>query len=132
MRKSFADVINTEALTKKYEAKDLSPFKVLRVQSVNFSPHPFTIGSRHVEYASDHCGGRLGNDVIEKFPCAATGCKLLAKEHTFDVVLMLQLTRNATNAECVAVLKPIGKEMEEDGIDGLTMVETPEKYRVSK
>jgi hypothetical protein len=132
MPKSFADAIDTDGLTKKYQAMDLTPFKVLKVAQVNFRPHPFTIGPRHVEDATKHFGGILGKETINRIPCAATGCHLRAEDHTFDVVLMVQLTQNTTNEIASKTLKPVGKTMEDDGIDGLTLVETPEKYRVSK
>jgi hypothetical protein len=137
MPKTFADKLDCKALTVKYQAKDLTPFKVLEVREVNFKPHPFCIGTAHVAYAADHCGGMLGREVMEKIPCKmgeghGKVCNLPADQHSFDVVLLLQLIRNSTNDECSKVLKPLAPEMEADGIDGLTLVETPEKFRVSK
>ena len=128
---TFEDSLDTDALTKKYQAKDLGPIKVLKVGGCNFKPHPFTIGPKHVVDAADNYGGRLGLETIRRIPCAAPYCQLHADKHYQDIVLFLQLTRDVTNKEVNDVLQPIGKEMEEDRIDGLVFVETPEAYRAT-
>lgn len=122
--------IDREALTTKWKAKDLGLFTTLRVDTINHRPDIFCIGPQHVAHASARCGGMLGEETLERFPCAH--CKRPLSEHTYDTVLMLQLTRDGTNAEASAILKPLAPEMEADGIDGLVMVETLEKFRITK
>lgn len=121
----------TSELTEKWKKKSpFGPFEVWKVDEVNHRPHPFVIGPKHVDYASDHCGGMLGRNVVGRIPC--DHCKRPASEHEYDVVLVLKLTRNSKNSEAAAVLKPLCDEMKADGIDGITFVDTPEKYRIQK
>lgn len=127
---TYSNSIGTKALTEKYQQKELLPIKVLEIRDCNHKPHPFLIGPEHMAYASDHCGGVIGQDAIEHHPCAL--CEQPAFSHSYDVVMFLQLTRNSTNGECFKILQSISQEMQEDRIDGIVFVETEEKYRVSK
>jgi hypothetical protein len=132
MPKNFEDKSNTTELTEKYLLLNLDPFKTEKIISGNFKPHPFMIGERHVANAAKNFGGMLTTEAIKNIPCASRGCGLMAHEHTFDVVLVLKLTRNVTNSECSEVLKSLAQKMQEDGLDGLVLMETPEKFRISK
>ena len=106
------------------------------IMEVNHKPHPYTVGPRHVTYASEH-GGMLSPDVIRqgekanKCKCAAKGCTIPYDEHTADTVMFLQLKRNGTNEEANAFLKGISDEVAADGIDGFAMIETEEKFRIT-
>lgn len=108
------------------------------VINVNFDPHPFTVGPEHVVYASDHCGGMLGEDVMRKIPCANGGhrlagiprCNLPYEAHKSDKVAFIKLTRNASKEEMQEWLKSIVPWMESEKIDGVTFVETKEKWRI--
>lgn len=76
---------------------------------VNWNPHPYTIGPRHVSYASDHYGGILGDEVLRHVPCAYSeqdrnrrvsgNCNLPYEEHTYDVVAFVRLTRDIEGKE---------------------------------
>lgn len=93
-------------------------FVPVKVLAVNFKPHPFTIGPRHVAYAADHCCGILGQEALESAPCAARDCNVSYSGHTHDTVLVLRLTRNLTNEEATACLLRVKELMETNGIDG--------------
>ena len=120
-----------EAKYKKiYEDSDVFTFR--SIEGVNHKPHPFTIGSRHVAYAADHCCGMLGDEVLKKIPCAAPGCGRRYEEHTYDVVMFLSLKRNADREEAQAELKrAIDAGLEADEVDGFCFVETDERYRIT-
>jgi hypothetical protein len=122
--------MSNDELTKKYADRFAEPLKLMRIESVNFKPHPFMIGTKHVVHASDHCCGMLGEETMRAVPCAHPGCRSPYEAHVHDTVAMIQLTRNATNEEVQAVLKPLCADFEADGIDGFTFVETPDKFRI--
>lgn len=125
-----------EELEKIFSPLCYYPLSFVSVNTVNFKPHPYTIGPKHINYASDHCGGILGEDVCKKVPCAHSdrysSCKLSYDQHTYDTVLFLSLTRNVTEEEVKEVLNPkFGNFMEENGLDGVAFLETPQKYRIT-
>jgi len=102
------------------------------IAGINHRPHPVTIGTKHITYAADHCGGMLTQDVIEKIGCAHPKCKLPVSEHTSDTVLFLQLTRNLENKEAGKELFAIKKQMIADKIDGVLFVDDKKKFRIAK
>ena len=106
-------------------------FDLKSVIQVNFDPHPFTIGSKHVVYASDHNGGMLTQDVVEKIPCAHPNCRLSYHQHKSDTVGFLQLQRNVTQGEAQTILKALVETIGESLVDGFTFVDTKEHYRIS-
>jgi len=126
--------------TKEEIQKLVAPeFLVADINEVNWKVdgqpgHPFTIGPKHVAYASDHRGGMLGQDVCEKIPCAAPKCHKPYSSHTHDTVAFLKLTANISEARAKEVLAatPLVDAMTRAGIDGFCFVETTEKYRISK
>lgn len=101
------------------------------VENINYKPHPFVIGCKHVAHAADHYGGVLDETTLKAIPCAHPGCRLSYDEHTCDHVAFIQLKRNATQDEfqgwAQAILVPW---LEKVGLDGIVLVETPEKFRV--
>lgn len=55
-------------------------------------PHPYTITSRHVAYASDNCNGQLGEEAIKAAEgigvrCGWKGCQLKLEEHKQAVLI---------------------------------------------
>lgn len=78
-----------------------------QIRSVNFRPHPYTVGPRHVAQASKHYGGMLTEEVMREIPCAHPGCKLSFDEHTSDHVSFIRLTRDASGEEVRAWLKAL-------------------------
>ena len=124
--------MNTEELTKKYQEKyfaDCNLFTLLEVRAINFDPHPYTIGPKHVAHAADKYNGILGTETLKEVKCALPGCDLSYDDHKYDTVMMLKLKRNATKDETMEFLQTLKDEMINDSIDGFVMVETPEKYR---
>jgi hypothetical protein len=118
-----------EALSK----QDL--IECLSVDAVNHKPHPYMIGPRHVGYASDH-GGMLSPEVIlagekeNKCKCATPKCNLPYEEHTSDTVAFIKLLRNGTGDEANAIMKQLFEDIGTHLIDGVTFVETAEKFRI--
>ena len=121
-------------LTEKYQEilKDNDLFIVSKVESVNHDPHPYTVGSKHIEHADENNGGQLDKQTIEEVECAASGCSLTYDEHKYDTVIFLQLKRNGTNIEAKKAFKSIEKELKTDNVDGIVMVETIEKFRINE
>lgn len=110
-------------------------FRYKSTMDVNHKPHPYTIGPRHVKYASENWGGMLGSAAIragEKIGirCAHKNCGLGIDEHTYDTVCFLQLKRNATQEEATEVLKQMN-EKASTMYDGYCFVDTDEKFRIS-
>ena len=123
--------MTNEELKDKYMPLITNPWIIHDVMNVNHRPHPFTIGPKHVAHAADNHGGMLGEATLKAIPCAWPKCSEPFEDHVSDRVIALKLTRNCTNDEASSVLQPLGKQMEEDGIDGIVLIETPEKFRVS-
>ena len=122
-----------EELTEKYKEKlkDNDLFSARKVDTVNYDPHPYTVGAQHVAHASEK-GGMLDKETLDEVPCAAEGCTLTYEEHKFDTVIFLSLKRNGTNTEAKKALELIKDDMIKDNIDGLVMVETEEKFRIDE
>ena len=83
------------------DALELVEVKVDDIQAVNFKPHPFMIGPRHVGWAADHFFGMLSSDAIEDaekhgITCAHRNCQLKHHEHTYDTVCFVRLTTETT------------------------------------
>lgn len=109
-------------------------FTLLSITPVNHKPHPFVIGGRHVSFAANNFGGGLGVEAIEAAErkgiyCAHPNCRLPYKEHTYDTVAFIKLTRHATNAEATEALKDVDGVVE---ISGFSFVETPEQFRITE
>jgi len=123
----------TADLEKKYREMVTDPLSMKSVMDVNFDPHPFVIGVRHVTHASDVCSGRLGLKSMRAHGCAERGCGRSLDEHSFDRVMVVSLKRNAGNEEVAAVLKPIADRIKADGddLEGFVFAETSEKFRVT-
>jgi len=94
--------------------------------------HFFCIGAMHVAYASNHCGGILSPDAIERsnIPCAVRGCQLPYSMHFTLDIAFLTLKRNADNREANQVLVGIKPVLESLGLDGIAFVETQERFRI--
>ena len=126
--------MSDKELKEKYEKifKDDEVFSFKDLMNVNQQPHTFMIGPKHVTHAADNHGGMLGKETTNKIPCAMKGCDLMYDDHTKgDKVLFLQLKRDATNDEANEIIQPLAEGLKADGIDGLTFIETEEKYRIS-
>ena len=99
-------------------------FELHDVININFKPHPYMVGPRHVSHAADHHGGMLGDATLEAIPCAHRGCNLMYDQHVSDCVMALKLTRDATETEAQKALQSLVEQgMEGDGIDGFIFIE---------
>jgi len=122
----------SEELEAKYRPLVTDPLKLVKIDHINFKPHPFTVGPKHIAYAAEYCCGGLGLEVLEKIPCAYPRCMLPYDKHTSDHALFVSLVRNAKDAEVLEVLKSLTVSLGADKIDGLVFVATPEKFRIEK
>lgn len=123
--------MSLEELKKKYKEKFEKSefFKLVDITTINYKPHPYVVGPKHVSYASDHQGGALTEETCRQVPCAYPKCKLSYDEHTYDTVIALSLTRDTTQDEANEFIKSINEEIKQDDIDGYIFVETEEKFR---
>jgi hypothetical protein len=79
------------------KAKIEGLFEFKSITNVNHNPHPFMIGSKHIEFCSENYGGMLGDSCIQdtRFPtCSHPGCNLGYESHTSDKVLFLSLLKD--------------------------------------
>ena len=117
------------------ESQDL--FTLLSVQNVNDKPHPFCIGSEHIERfhlnTSKGCAMRVGpnGEWSTTYKKGFVKCGLSYEEHTSDCVMSLQLKRNGTNDEANTILQALVNEIGETFVDGFSLVDTKEKFRIS-
>jgi len=112
--------------------KGQSIVELKSVQHVNHNPHPYTVGSRHIAYASEHHGGMLGKETLKKVKCAVPGCDLSYDEHTSDCVAFLSLLRNANNIEMDVIIKKLVDDIPEGLFDGIVFVDTPDEFRITQ
>lgn len=102
----------------KYRPLIIDPLEFVKIDHGNYKPDIFTVGPKHISYASANCGGILNDEVTEKVPCER--CHKPMSQHTHDTVLFVNVTRKCTKAEIQAVLTPeFGKMLGDDGIDGV-------------
>ena len=105
------------------------PLNLLSVETVNHDPHPFTVGPKHIEHASDNHGGMLGKETMNAIPCAHKGCNLPYDDHKCDTVAMMSLTRDSTNEQIQECLVKITGVVDESEIDGFTFVKNEFKIK---
>jgi len=99
----------------------------------NFDPHPFTVGPKHVTDAADNYEGLMGEETLQKIPCAIKGgCNLSYEDHKSDNILFLQLTRDASEIEVNGELIKIKEKLLELEINSIAFVDTEEKYKFLK
>lgn len=127
--------MNIEELNEKYREKyfkDNDFVKLCNIKVINFDPHPYVIGPKHVQRAADTNGGILDETILKEVGCAHPGCTLSYEEHNYETVMFLQLKRDINNTKINEFLLSIREELLEDRIDGLGFVETEEIFRVTK
>lgn len=113
----------------------LKGFKVMSITNVNHKPHPYTVGGRHVSWVAENHNGILSEQAIKDgekhgIYCEHPNCTLPYDQHTFDRVLFLQLTRNMSREEASEQLNSVVDSLKEHKIDGISFVETTERYRI--
>lgn len=94
-------------------------------------PHPYMIGTKHVVYASDHNGGRLGDDTIvsgeaQGIHCAQKNCSLAYKEH--EQAILIHCSKDPKDStelqeEAQQFLESIIPAIEKDGLAGFVLVD---------
>ncbi len=112
-----------KALTEKYQARLADTVVAIEKITTVFTDgtHPFTVGPKHVEFASDNYGGRLGDAARDDpaFPgCAARGCGHAWKNpvHNSEVACYVRMRRATTQKEACDAINTVKAEMEADGI----------------
>ena len=99
------------------------PYKIIDVQSA-YHPHPYTIGSAHVAWASDHWVGLLHDVSIRdgekhgRLHCQHPGCTLSWDQHLVTRVLIIDADEfdKSSWMATVEVLKTLGDAWPELGI----------------
>lgn len=128
---------NEDKLSKiKEHLKHQDLFNVLSIDNVNYKPHPFCIGSEHIQQysldTSKGCAMRVASNGkwSTNYKQGYNRCGLSIEEHTCDTVAFLQLLRNGTNNEAQIILKELVDKLGENFVTGFSFVETEEKYRI--
>ena len=91
---------------------------ILEIEPVNFQPHPFMVGTAHVTYASDRCGGILDERALRSRHCYWKDCKLDYEQHTHELAAPVELTRDCSEKELADWLTSLKPWAEENKIDG--------------
>jgi len=112
--------------------KEQNVFTLKSVDNVNHQPHPYMIGPRHIEHASDNHSGMLGEETCKAIRCATPGCNVAYEEHTSDNVCFLQLLRDANHDEVSKVLQDLVADLPKNIVDGFAFVETKQEYRIAE
>lgn len=60
-------------------------------------PHPFMIGSKHIEHASKLHSGMLGEATMKAVPCVMRGCTLKYDQH--EIALLVECKAPLQDAE---------------------------------
>lgn len=107
------------------------PFTVEMIESVNYKPHPYMIGPQHIPEG----GGVLDDNTIRFMErlgvhCGWRGCTLPYDQHTYDTVMFIKLKQNVDQETIRLQFLKIKPILEENKIDGIGFLETPEKYRI--
>lgn len=116
---------------------DTGKIQGLSIEHINFDPHPYMIGPKHLEYNDSMFLGESQISHMEKTHgpmCynAPRGCQILYGDHTSIKSLFMQLQCNLGNEEAAKELFKIKPYLLENEIDGITFVDTPEKYRIEE
>lgn len=122
--------MKTKELEKEMQKLVDGYFIVKSITNVNYDPHPFMLGPKHIKFSSEKYSGILGNSCVNdrNFPtCSHPGCDLTYQDHKSDRVLMLSLAKDITNDDGNRILK--GLPLIDNKIDGIVFVETPERFR---
>ena len=93
------------------------------ILNINWQPHPYMVGPRHISCAADHFGGILGQEVLDKIPCANGRCHLKYNEHKCNTVALIALTRDMPQEPVRLWLVELGKALETKGLDGFLFLE---------
>jgi hypothetical protein len=105
--------------------------RIKDVLNVNWRPHPLMVDSKMVVYASNHCGGMLGQEAIDHCGCGWHGktgnrgprCNQPSSAHTCDTVLLVELKRDATQDEIRAWLLTLKPWVEANRIESFSFLE---------
>jgi hypothetical protein len=119
-----------QAIQERYRALMVPPYAIECVDEVP-DPHPFVVGVKHVVYASDHCGGRLGQEVMERIPCDQ--CKLPGSKHKWNTVLFIRVPEPLENKLPEALcdwLRSVKEQAQADKIEGFAFLEPGKHHQL--
>jgi len=135
--------------------KEYSFIEVKNIQDVNHKPHPYCITEKHVAYVSDHYNGMLSTQAVQSLEkekgrgmCGMyispdgkqisnghkSGWKRCDKyydEHTSNRVMFIKLKQNVDKETFRKAMKILVPEFKKDKIDGISLIETKEKFRIT-
>ena len=106
-------------------------FSVYDITEINHNPHPYMVGPKHIQHASDNFGGLLDERTTDVVGCAHPHCGMDYQSHTYDTVVALKLLKNLTNSEANDSLQSLLPIFEKEGIDGVIFIESKENFRIT-
>ena len=102
--------------------KKSGAFKTLGINEEDHKPHQFTVGADHtVNVGKD---GVMTEELLERFPCAAPGCKKKYSQHSSVDTLVLGLNKDMTQPEIMEELKTIKELIMKLKIDKVAFAES--------
>lgn len=116
---------------------DTQKIKALSIDNINHVPHPYMIGPKHLEYNDSMFLGdsQIRHMESEHGPMCyqeKTTCQILYEDHTSIKVVFMELQCNLENKEAGEELFKAKNYLEENDIEGITFVDTPERFRVKE
>ncbi|HOA80518.1 MAG TPA: hypothetical protein PKK61_05570 [Defluviitaleaceae bacterium] len=108
-------VVKANEIIKQHNVENFSAHSVT---SINWKPHPPTVGAKTMEWANNKLG------IIEgDAPCSARGCKLKLNEHKCDTVLFLKLSDKVDKTKAENAIKAMKELLEEYCLDGVAFLQ---------
>ena len=92
----------------------------------NHKPHQFRVGAKHQLAAEKENKGVLTEEICQRIRCEQPYCNLKYEEHTYDKELVLQLTRDAEQADVMNELVKLKPILPEHNITHIKFAEVAE------
>lgn len=97
----------------------------VRVEAVNFQPHPFVLSEAHSAAAFE---SGMTDTIVRAHACSF--CGLGYEAHTYERIGFIRLTRNATNSEMIAWLQTLTEWFTRYQIDGFALQLEPTEFEI--
>ena len=95
----------------------------------NHRPHQFRVGAKHQLAAEKENEGVMTEEICQRIPCEHLHCNLKYEEHTSDKMLILQLTRDAEQADVMNELVKVKALITDHDIKNVQFADTEEGYQ---
>ena len=117
--------MDSDKVLAELQAIEQTAFNIKQVEAVNFNPHPYTIGPRHLQYNDSMYLGKeqiLQMEAKRGPMCAHPKCRLPYKEHTCDWVAFISAAKNLTKEEAHKALLALKPVAESTGLSGFAFI----------